>query len=556
MDSFESCLQFSAHPGWQKPSNTPDENSSPTLLSDVSLNESVINLALSVQRGNWDSITQLVQSMYGRLPTTKDDFPVPTQVAPPNTISPDFARYIPWTPRARALLDGKSPPDRSEPKLWNNAIGPRMANVLLCMAKRGRLSGIEISAYLHMVLVDFASGQRTPSAMTETYFGDFLAKNASRDNEWDNLAMNNDPKFVIFGRRQGILSHHWYVIVVDIAAKKAYCFDSIVAQDTRAEHIEAFALLQEKWAIRLPQLPVPEYMIELPSFIQADSLRSGFLCMYHISLLFRSPTHLKKLEHGNMIATREDLDWVIKAAENYIGIKVKEAPVNLEPITNLLLNTMSSDRGGNLGKKQVNTRTKSNALLRELAANKCEFKELTLKETTASKLSPKTGSSLSNLFITGNLDDPGLSFASPYPKCPGHKRSHHKPAPVQYTIKTYRHGSTYHDIVDPEKITRAPAGSAERVAQFRTGVIKPLGIRRGETIEEYASRPLPNRPDGWQGWGWYKSNVAAVHAANLEEHPDQQAARAKLQRKRGRDADLVELDMKTMKPKRQCKDKN
>lgn len=256
MKSLEACLRLSVHPQWQQPSSSSNENLHLARLPHISFDVSLVALALSVKRGNWDNLTKLAHSVFGRLPRASDDFPIPSQATPLKIIPANTNRYKPWTPRARGLLSGKVPPDRSDQKLWSNAIGPRIANVLLCMAKGDRLNGLDISAYLHMVLVDFIDGCRTPKIMIENSFGDFLYM--PQDVEWDNLVMKNKPRFLIFGRGQGIVGHHWYVIVVDTEARQAYCFNSMAEQNTRAEHIKAFALLQKEWAARLPLIPIPE----------------------------------------------------------------------------------------------------------------------------------------------------------------------------------------------------------------------------------------------------------------------------------------------------------
>ncbi|KAI0443731.1 hypothetical protein F4803DRAFT_574156 [Xylaria telfairii] len=339
MKFLEDCLRLSVNPQWQQPSSSSNENHHLVRLPHISFDESLVALALSVKRGNWDNLTKLAHSVFGRFPRASDDFPIPSQATPHKIIPANTNRYESWTPRARHLLSGKVPPDRSDRKLWGNTIGPRIANVLLCMAKGVGLSGLDISAYLHMVLVDFIDGSRTPKVMIENYFGDFLY--LPRDAKWDNLVMKNKPRFLIFRRGQGIIGHHWYVIIVDTDARQAYCFDSMAAQDTRAEHIKAFALLQERWAVRLPLIPIPEQMIELSSFSQKDHLTSGFLCLYHISLLFRSPMRLRRLKHGGVIATQRVLDHVIQAAENYIGVKVEGSAEETAPTPELTTNANS-----------------------------------------------------------------------------------------------------------------------------------------------------------------------------------------------------------------------
>ncbi|KAI1751751.1 hypothetical protein F4782DRAFT_547477 [Xylaria castorea] len=562
MKSFEDCLQLKVHPQWQQPSSTPNKNHHLVRLPQIPFDGLLVALAVSVKRGNWDDLTKLVKSVFGRLPIPSDNFPVPSQTTSPNIIPANTAYYIPWTSRAVALLSGKTPPDLSDRKLWNNVIGPRIANVLICMAKRRRLSGLEISAYLHMVLVDFfIDGHRTPKVMIETSFGDFLMRGVPRDVEWCNSVMKNKPRFLIFSRGQDIVGHHWYIIVVDTNARQAYCFDSMAAQDTRAEHIEAFALLQKEWATRMPSTPAPEQMIELSSFSQKDYLNSGFLCMYHILLLFRAPMLLKRLKHGDVVATRLDLDGIIQLAENYIGIKIKGSTEEIAPVSNLTSN--SNDCNDDIPEKEP-FRIEVHKSQHNSKAEKHQPRKHTQKESSAPhKPIQENRGSWFNSFTAREIDTSGPGFSEPGESQPAStpvmprstKRSHHKAAPAQYKIKTYQPGSTYEDILDM-KFDIAPVGSAERLHQYRTGAITTPFIRPGETLEEYSQRPIPNHPNNWQGWDWYNANVAAVDAANREEPPDKKAARVKLQQKRGKGGDLMELDMDTMKPKQQSKGKN
>ncbi|KAI0551966.1 hypothetical protein F4679DRAFT_582028 [Xylaria curta] len=559
MKPFEECLQLKVHPQWQRPST-----SHPLVrLPKISFDESLVALALSVKRGNWNSLTKLAQSVFGRLPIVSDNFPIPSQVTPPNIKPADTAYYIPLTSRAGALLSGKNPPDRSDRKLWNSVIGPRIANVLICMSKRsGRPSDLEISAYLHMVLVDFfVDGHRSPKVMIENSFGDFLMRSVPRDVEWCNLAMENKPRFLIFSRAQGMVGPHRYVIVVDTNAKQAYCFDSMAAQDTRAEHIEAFAFLREVWAARMPWTPAPEQMVELPSFSQMDCLDSGFLCMYHVLLLFRAPMCLRKLKHGDAVATQKDLDRIIQPAEDYIGIKIEGSTEETTVVDRLV--SSSNDRNDSMPEKKA-LGTQVYKPEHNLKAEKHQPQKRTQKESSASR-DPiqENQSSWFSSFTTRKLDNSEPGFSQPENSEPAPtsmkprstKRSHHKAAPAQYNIEAYQYGSTYEDILEL-KVNRAPVGSVQRLNQYRTGAITTPFIRPGETLEEYSQRPVPNHPDNWQGWDWYNANVAAVDAANREEPPDRKAARVKLQQKRGRGGDLMELDMVTMKPKQQSKGKN
>ncbi|TGJ88698.1 hypothetical protein E0Z10_g124 [Xylaria hypoxylon] len=482
----------------QHPSNEPDQHCYPEPFPYAELDESLLALALSVQRGNWGSLTTLVKSMYGSLPPASKNFPIPSQPDSPRKISPYTVLYKANSHQARALMFGKSPPDRTEPSLWQNTIGPRITNVLLRMAKRSRLSGREISAYLNMVLGDFfIGGQRTPKVAIEKSFGDFLMQDVPRDNEWENSVMKGRPRFLIIGRGQQGDGYHWYVIIVDTDTKKVYCFDSRAEQDTRFNHIEAFALLQSEWAIRLPQIPVPDQMIELPSFTRNDHYSSGFLCLYHVILLFRTPDYLRKLKHGDVIATQKHFDRVIKPAEKYVGIEVEEPTREMASNYELGLNVNGRNHNGS-EKKEASVKLKTHTL------QKRPQKRIYKKIMTVD-IPEETRSSLPNLSTTVNLDDsePGVDSAASPVILPLPKSSRRKPPPVQYKFKHYQKGSTNRGIL-----------------------------------------------------GWVEAKAAAVDAANLEELVDRRAARAKLKRKRGHGHDLLELGMDTTKTKKQAKSSN
>ncbi|KAI1425701.1 hypothetical protein F5Y12DRAFT_795620 [Xylaria sp. FL1777] len=308
-------------------------------LKDVELDQSYLlpfrnnsvdkplwDLTLSVQNGSFDDLDSLLRSIYGRPPQLSDDFPISSQTTFPRTILADTALYRAWTPRATALMSGRIPPDSTEPWLWNSVIAPRIANVLLRMAKNSWPSGLEISAYLHMVLIDFISGQQSPKVTIEKRFGSFLVEDAPRDVEWDNSIINSKPRFLILRRGEELLSsYHWYVIIIDTDARKAYCFDSKVDQHSRADHGEDFALLQKQWAARISQIPPPDQLIELPSFLQTNDYSSGFISIYHVMLLFRKPLDLRSLEHGSVTMRQECFDYIIKSAEKHIGLRIRKS---------------------------------------------------------------------------------------------------------------------------------------------------------------------------------------------------------------------------------------
>ncbi|KAI1303309.1 hypothetical protein F5Y03DRAFT_407302 [Xylaria venustula] len=190
------------------------------------LDDIIFDLARQVRNGSHNDLMGLLRSIYGRLPRISDVFPIPSQETPVRTILANTTLYKALTPRASALMYGRLPPDQTEPWLWNNSIAPRIANVLLRMANRTRPSGLEISAYLHMVLIDLIRGMRSPKVTIEKSFGDFLTEGVPPDTEWDNSAMKRKPRFLILGRGENEASYHWYVVIVDIDAKVAYCFDS------------------------------------------------------------------------------------------------------------------------------------------------------------------------------------------------------------------------------------------------------------------------------------------------------------------------------------------
>ncbi|KAI0183553.1 hypothetical protein EV127DRAFT_446634 [Xylaria flabelliformis] len=494
MIPFEECLQLKVHPQWRRPSVSHPLVQLPRVPFDGSL----VALALSVKRGNWNSLTKLVQSVFGRLPIASDNVLIPSQSIP--------------------------------------------CNITSAKDKRGP-SGLEISAYLHMVLVDFVvDGQRTPKVMIESSFGDFLMRNAPRDVEWCNPAMENKPQFLIFSRVQGMVGPHRYVIIVDVNARQAYCFDSIAAQDTRAEHIEAFALLQEVWAVWLPWTLAPERMVELPSFTQESYLNSGFLCMYHILLLFRAPMRLRKLKHGNVVATWKELDYI----ELY-----KKSIKKTTLVSRFAPNSNDNIREENAFRAQV---SKEEHQPQKHIQKMSSARHEPIQENRSSWFSSFTARKLD----TSGRGSSQLEDSKPAPtamKPRSTKRNHHKADPTQYKIKAYQRGSTYKDMLGTQ-VDRAPVGSVERLNQYRTGVITTPFIRPGETLEEYSKRPIPNHPSDWQGWDWYEANMAAVDAANREEPPDRKAARVRLQQKRGRGGELMELNMRTLKPELQSKGKD
>ncbi|KAI0811952.1 hypothetical protein GGR55DRAFT_604208 [Xylaria sp. FL0064] len=292
---------------------------------DLRLDKSTIDLALSIREGRFENLTSLLWSMYGRLPQATDNLPIPSQARPSRNISANTEIYKALSPRAAALMYGMLPPDQTEPWQWNNVIAPRITNILLRMAKRSRPSGFEISAYLHMVLSDFIEGQQSPAVAIEKLFGHILTDGALPDTEWDKSVIAKKPRFLILGRgEESVVGYHWYIIIVDINIRKAYCFDSKAEQNSKESHIAAFDCLRKQWAARMLQIPAPERLIELPSFICEDDYSSGFLCLYHLLLLFRQPFALRKLKHGNITVPQEYPDRIIPPAKNYVGIKVKD----------------------------------------------------------------------------------------------------------------------------------------------------------------------------------------------------------------------------------------
>ncbi|RWA09833.1 hypothetical protein EKO27_g5270 [Xylaria grammica] len=475
----------------------------PVSFPFVEIDDSLLALSLSVRRGNWGSITGLVESIYGRLPPASEHLPIPSQPDSPGKISAKYPLYKAGSVRAQALMLYKSPPDRTEPSLWRNTIGPRVTNVLL---------------------------QSVP-----------------QDTEWNKSIIESKPQFLILGRGQNGLGYHWYVIIVDISAKKAYCFDSRTEHDTRFHHIEAFAIVQKEWAIRLPQIPVPDHMIELPSFTHKNHHSSGFLCLYHIMLLFRMPVYLRKLKHGDVVATQKHFDRVIKPAEKYVGIKVEEPVGEMALISALGLGV--DDRDYNESEKKEAS-VKLEVHTPQKRAGKLIHKEIKMIDLTG-----EAGSSSPNLSTTSNLVDSksrvdsGASVQLPL------KPFRHKPSPAPYKVKHYQKGSTYRDILDL-RFNREPVGSKELLAQFTTGTGQTPFRRPGESLEEHSQRPLPIYPNEWRGWDWYEANVAAVDVANREEPADRRAARVRLQRKRDHGKDFLGLATDMTKPKKRKKSGN
>ncbi|KAF2973355.1 hypothetical protein GQX73_g211 [Xylaria multiplex] len=398
---------ISTNRGGRHPSNGPDEDHYLAPFPRVELNDSLLDLALSVQRGNWGNLTKLIQSMYGRIPLKSENFPIPSQPRPPRKISANSTPYQAYSIRAKDLTFPNSPPDRTELSLWQNTIAPRITNILLCMAKRSRPSGLEISAYLHMVLGEFLiSGQRSPKVAMEKSFGDFLMEGVPRDNEWNDLVMESRPRFLILGKEQNGVAHHWYVIIVDIDTRRAYCFDSKTEQDTRFKHIKAFTFLKKEWAIRLPRIPVPEQMIELPSFTRNDAHSSGFICLYHIILLFRKPAYLRKLRHGDVIATQKHLDRVVRPAERYVGIQIEEPTKEAAPTPELRLGVDGGNHNGPQ-KKEASMKLK-------LHIPPKRHRKRPYEKATAAGLSEETKNALPNLSTACKVDDaePGIDFAA------------------------------------------------------------------------------------------------------------------------------------------------
>ncbi|KAI0407615.1 hypothetical protein F4802DRAFT_620525 [Xylaria palmicola] len=404
--SFEDCLQCNLYPEWIF-SNAVGKDAS------QDFDESLVNLALSVKIGNGDNLTELVRSLHNRLPTTSNCFSLPSHtgtlaIKPANT-----AVYRSQAAQASALLPVKKSQDRSDPNIWKENIAPRIKSMLLRMAGHTRPSTSEISAYFHMVLGDFFDGQRTPKAMTENTFGDFLKENVLRDKEWDHSVMERKPRFLVLGRGQdmGADYYHWYVIIVDMETKKAYCFDSMAVQDNRAEHIQAFAILQKHWAVRLSRIPVPDYMIELPSFTHKDCYSSGFLCMHHIALLFRNPLGLKKLKHGDVTAKQKNFNRVTKLAKSYLGIEAEGRQEDMMFNSKLIPQLNDSNNDWSLQKKD-STKLESTTPQGKPETN-WEHKKYGRKKGTAMESPRGIGSFLSGLFGAGDTRDSGPGVDSP-----------------------------------------------------------------------------------------------------------------------------------------------
>ncbi|GAP89491.1 hypothetical protein SAMD00023353_3800030 [Rosellinia necatrix] len=401
-----SRWQIKALEGWFKDRLHPSINTerlwslqksntkqSSALVNFDNFDEPLVTLALSVQKGSWNTITSLLHSMYGGYPV---DGSLRVMSNTIGIVQP--CRRGLWGTLEEKFILGELPPRRTKAPLWDYTIGPRVANLLLHMTKHSRPSGLEISAYLHMVLAGFFVGEKmNPEVMIETTFGDFLTKDGPRNEAWDKLIMHCNPQFLVIRRCQQPAGCHWYVIVVETGAKRAYCFDSFARQDNRAEHIAAFAFLREEWAVRLPRIPAPERMIEVPSFIHKDSQRSSFLCIYHVALLFRERSHLWRLEHGNVTASKEDFDYVTQLAENYI----RKFPYK----------TLNADDHGCEGDLECGLREglKSCAASVKMAAEKHKSKKRAYKDTMVES-SQEARSSSSSAYLARSPDSsrPGL----------------------------------------------------------------------------------------------------------------------------------------------------
>jgi len=323
---FGRCLSRNVHPFWEPASvGLPERPSYLEPLPPVSCEDDVLTRALKVRKGMMGHVTQLLQSMYGSLPVLSDNFYVPRQPTSPRIIDAHEALYEPHTSRANKLMIGRRPVDGSDVLVWRGDIGPRLANALLLYEKKLPLSSPETGALLHMLLVEFFPGgqrPRHPTVMIEHVFGSFLHRGAGRYMSWESGVLKSKPQFLILGRYQTSSYPHKYIIIVEVATGRTYCFDSMTKQDNRDEHMDVFDTLRKRWSARFAQFPPIQQMIELPSYMSMESSASGYLCAYHIYLLFRTPVKLWELQNGDVEATKRDVDTIMKAVTEYIGIKV------------------------------------------------------------------------------------------------------------------------------------------------------------------------------------------------------------------------------------------
>ncbi|KAI1814159.1 hypothetical protein GGS20DRAFT_549646 [Poronia punctata] len=326
MIDFLSCsLSLSMDPKWESVYAGLEK---PWSLSPIKIqiDEAVLARVLMVRKGNMSNVCDLLKSMYGHLPVLSDDFPIPVQMTSPRTISADAALYADWSPEATALMQGRrAQDDISNPQVWKNVVGPRLVNLLLRMHDKIPLGGAEIMAGLHMLLIEFfPGGSREPIVMTENKFGSFLRSNGPRDGEWEAAVTRFQPRFLILGRRQPGVYSHWYILIIEMATGKVYAMDSMDAQDNWAEHSRMFDRLRRYWPIRFPHLAVPQQMFQLPSYKSMEPHSPGYLCLYHVALLFRMPVRLWALENGDETAQEAEFDAFQKMVETYTGIRVVE----------------------------------------------------------------------------------------------------------------------------------------------------------------------------------------------------------------------------------------
>jgi hypothetical protein len=328
---FGCCLARKVHPIWEATLiGLPERPSYLEPLPPVAGEDDVRLQALKVRIGMMEHVTQLLESMYGKLPMLSDNFYIPFQPVSARIIDAHEAFYEPHTSRANRIMMGRRPLDGSGFLAWRGDIGPRLANALLLYERKKPLSAPEIGALLHMLLVEFYPGsQRRPTVMIERVFGSFLRRGAGRCMFWESDVLKYKPKFLILGRRQTSSFRHKYIIIVEVATGRVYCFDSMTIQDNRDEHMDVFERLRKRWSISFPQSPQVQQMLELPSYTSMENYSSGYLCAYHIYLLFRTPVKLWELQNGDVEATKRDVDTIMKAVRGYIGIKVGANPDSL-----------------------------------------------------------------------------------------------------------------------------------------------------------------------------------------------------------------------------------
>jgi hypothetical protein len=206
-------------------------------------------------------------------------------------------------------------------------------------------------------------------------------------------------------------------------------------------------------------------MIELPSFKHKDIHSSGFLCVYHIAVLFRAPVRLGKLKDGDVDAVQEDFDHVIESAENYIAFKVTPVPKPIIPYMDDRNIPEQNEGTGKLG--SLTPQGKEEGRICEPRKRICNQDSLVDPFTT----------------IPADDCDPGVrsSKSSPSPSTlalPQLPESfHHKRPPSQHEVKLHEPGSNYKVIIDltidTDPVEFTERGPNSSLSSSTPGVLPP-----------------------------------------------------------------------------------